>query len=256
TLGPTSFASTPTGHVTNLSSTSLGSSKINYRPLLADIVHTEDVKELCRILVLVSRQAAKTAADKGVHERRMAEMDEQTESSLASSSRDKDETQKDVDIQKTSADDRLSGTQADKMSTEESGSDLVDVAKVGRPMSPGTLALMCDEQDLLFMSSQDPNPPLRLPYDQSVTEWYAEQEKCVLMAYRESLLKLINCGTAKEAKLSSMASKSEKFSQQELFQNVNGNALPAFSNGNVASRGGNQTLENGFLKPKIENFEM
>ncbi|XP_020572260.1 protein tesmin/TSO1-like CXC 5, partial [Phalaenopsis equestris] len=61
-LGPTSFASTPTGHVTNLSSTSLGSSKINYRPLLADIVHTEDVKELCRILVLVSRQAAKTAA--------------------------------------------------------------------------------------------------------------------------------------------------------------------------------------------------
>ncbi|KAL0919962.1 hypothetical protein M5K25_009054 [Dendrobium thyrsiflorum] len=267
-LGPT-FASISKGRATNLTSTSVGSLKITYRPLLADIVHTEDVKELCRILVVVSGEAAKTT-DKRFDEEMMPEMEEQTESSLASSSHDKDETQKDVDLQKMSSDDRLSGTHADKMSTEESGSDLVDVQKVGRPMSPGTLALMCDEQDMLFMSSQDPNPPSRLPYNQSVTEVYAEQEKCVLMAYRESLLKLINCGTAKEAKFSSMSSKADKCSHQEPVINNMGrvassgamqlseivNAFPAFSNSNVPSRLGNQTIENGLLKPKIENIEM
>ncbi|KAH0463358.1 hypothetical protein IEQ34_007940 [Dendrobium chrysotoxum] len=208
--------------------------------------------------------------DQRVDEEMMPEMEEQTESSLASSSHDKDETQKDVDLQKMSADDRLSGTHADKMSTEESGSDLVDVQKVGRPMSPGTLALMCDEQDMLFMSSEDPNPPSRLPYNQSVTEVYAEQEKCVLMAYRESLLKLINCGTAKEAKFSSMSLKADKCSHQEPVNNSMGrvassgamqlseivNAFPAFSNSNVPSRVGNQTIQNGLLKPKIENIEM
>ncbi|KAI0513374.1 hypothetical protein KFK09_009391 [Dendrobium nobile] len=197
-------------------------------------------------------------------EEMMPEMEEQTESSLASSSHDKDETQKDIDLQKMSADDRLSGTHADKMSTEESGSDLVDVQKVGRPISPGTLALMCDEQDMLFMSSsQDRDPPSsRLPYNQSLTEVYAEQEKCVLMAYRESLLKLINCGAAKEAKLSSMSLKAEKCSHEEPANNSMGRvassaAFPAFSNSNVVpSRLGNQTIENGLLKPKIENFEM
>ncbi|KAK8937826.1 Protein tesmin/TSO1-like CXC 5 [Platanthera guangdongensis] len=61
TSGLVSLASVPAGQTAN--PTSLGSVKATYRSLLADIVHTEDVKELCRILVVVSGEAVKTAAE-------------------------------------------------------------------------------------------------------------------------------------------------------------------------------------------------
>ncbi|PKA61218.1 Protein tesmin/TSO1-like CXC 5 [Apostasia shenzhenica] len=262
-LGPPSFSSNPVVRAANLAS--LGSLKVTYRPLLADIVHSEDVKELCRILVVVSGEAAKTASDKDVQKEKLPEIEDQTESSLASSSHDKDENQKAANDQKISPDDRLSGTHVEKMSTE-AGSDLAVFQKGCRPMSPGTLALMCDEEDMMFMTAQEPNPPPKFPCNQRVTEVYAEQEKCVLMAFRESLLKLINCGTAKESRFSSMAMKADASRHHELVTNGNGrllasgavdvsqnvNAFISSSNNHVTSKVGNQTLENGNIKPKLE----
>ncbi|KAG0461212.1 hypothetical protein HPP92_021509 [Vanilla planifolia] len=84
-----SFASIPASR--NACQGSLGSSKLTYRPILADIVQTDDVKELCRILVVLSGEAARIAADKKVQEEKSLRMEEHTESSLASSSHDKDE---------------------------------------------------------------------------------------------------------------------------------------------------------------------
>jgi hypothetical protein len=40
----------------------LGPFKVTYRPLLADIVQPGDVKELCKLLVVVSGNAAKAYA--------------------------------------------------------------------------------------------------------------------------------------------------------------------------------------------------
>ena len=136
-------------------------------------------------------------ADRKVQEEKVAEGVEQTESSLASSTHVRDESQRDLDVQKASADDRSSGTHVDKTSTEESGSDSADEQEGGRPMSPGTLALMCDEQDTMFMTSQNPSTSPRFPYNQSVTEVYTDQERGVLKAFRDSLVKLINCGRMK-----------------------------------------------------------
>ncbi|KAG0465586.1 hypothetical protein HPP92_019750 [Vanilla planifolia] len=257
---PASFASIPVGRATCQGS--LGSSKIAYRPLLADIVQADDVKELCRILVVLSGEAARIAADKKVYEDKTPKMEEQTESSLASSSHDKDDTRNEAEHKKASADDCLSGTHADRMSTGESVSDLVEPQKIVEPMSPGTLALMCDEQDMMFMASHEPTPPPNISFNQSKTKVYPEQEKCVLMGFRESLLKLINCGASKEAKFALMTMKSKASSQKEpmiysmsgtaasgatkIPQSVNENAFPA------TSRVGNQT-EHSILKPKVEN---
>lgn len=101
------------------------------------------------------------------------------------------------------ADDCSSATQADKIYNEDSSSDSADVPK-GRPMSPGTLALMCDEQDAMFMASASPdrltghgNTSSQLRYGQGMTEVYAEQERIVLTKLRDYLNRLIACGEEK-----------------------------------------------------------
>lgn len=101
------------------------------------------------------------------------------------------------------ADDCSSANQNDKIGAEDSSSDGADVPK-GRPMSPGTLALMCDEQDAVFMASASPNGLMGnhntsslLPYGQGMTEVYAEQEKIVLTKLRDCLNRLITFGEIK-----------------------------------------------------------
>ncbi|KAM7259780.1 hypothetical protein ACFE04_015521 [Oxalis oulophora] len=90
-----------------------------------------------------------------------------------------------------------------------------DDAPKSRSMSPGTLALMCDEQDTMLMSSSSsPLNGLRphksrsasqLPSGQDTTEVYAEQERIVLTKFRDCLNRLITCGEIKETKCLSLA---------------------------------------------------
>lgn len=152
--------------------------------------------ECCRFIFDVD-ESKLDLADRKVQEEKLAEGEAQTESSLASSNHATDENPRDTYAQKESADDRSSGTHADKASAEESGSDSADGQKGNRPMSPGTLALMCDEEDTMFMTARNPATSPRFPYNQSVSEVYADQERGVLTAFRDSLLKLINCGRMK-----------------------------------------------------------
>lgn len=131
------------------------------------------------------------------------------EVSLASSNREGNGCQRELDVQNTKVDDRLNANQTDKMSTDESGSDGADVQK-GRPMSPGTLALMCDEQDTSFMASASPSAaadlirgaPVRLPSEQGMTDICAEQERCVLTTFRDTLQNLITLGNLRGKPLS------------------------------------------------------
>lgn len=127
--------------------------------------------------------------------------EDQMEGAYASSCIDGNNSQKETGIQKAEVDSHLNANQTEKTATEESGSDGADVQK-GRPMSPGTLALMCDEQDTSFMASASPSgcaghgrgTSLQLPFGKGVTEMYAEQERCVLTEFRDWLTKLINIG--------------------------------------------------------------
>lgn len=114
------------------------------------------------------------------------------------------QSQKESDAQKAVADDCSSANEADKISPDDSNSDGADVPK-GRPMSPATLALMCDEQDTMFMSAASPNGLMgdrcntssQLPNGQGMTEVYAEQERIVLTKFRDCLNRLITFGEIK-----------------------------------------------------------
>ncbi|XP_020218334.1 protein tesmin/TSO1-like CXC 5 [Cajanus cajan] len=192
----------------------LGPSKFMYRSLLADIIQPQHLKELCSVLVLVSGQAAKTLTDQKNLLEKHAE--DQTETSLASSSQEQLPNQKQGHVEKTVADDCSSANQTDKVSpdnssSDNSSSDGADVPK-GRPMSPGTLALMCDEQDTMFMTTASPIGPMahrntssQFPYGQGMTEVYAEQERIVLTKFRDFLNRVITMGEINETKCSSFA---------------------------------------------------
>lgn len=64
-------------------------------------------------------------------------------------------------------------------------------------MSPGTLALMCDEQDTMFTASQNAVPQQTVTVNQNQSALYAEQEKVVLTEFRDCLRKLVTCGRMK-----------------------------------------------------------
>ena len=71
-------------------------------------------------------------------------------------------------------------------------------------MSPGTLALMCDEKDTMFtgaalahgLAGHGCNTSSHM-LDKSVSEVYIEQERIVLTKFRDCLNKLITPGEIK-----------------------------------------------------------
>ncbi|KAK8505335.1 hypothetical protein V6N13_045775 [Hibiscus sabdariffa] len=203
---------------------SLGSSKFTYRSPLANILQPQDVKKLCSVLVLVSSEAGKAlAAEKS------SGKDQQMEGgsieTTVSSGHVHGTSQNDNGVPSTATDDRKSENQGDADRSGDSGADENDVQN-GRPLSPGTRALMCDEEDTLFMEAKSPN--LLTNHSQNITqkssnghectEVYAEQEKLVLTMFRDFLNKLITCGSIKETMWSPSA-RSEKRSKQEPMEN-------------------------------------
>ncbi|KAF8097772.1 hypothetical protein N665_0281s0035 [Sinapis alba] len=176
---------------------SVAPSKFVYRSLLADIIQPQDVKALCSVLVAVAGEAAKTLTDN------RNEREDQTETSLASSAQDNSQGNKDVEMV------AANGNQADKSGPECSNSDGADASK-GNPLSPATMALMCDEQDTIFMvAAAEPNgsvdPGGCRTNSQEQSEIYAEQERVVLTKFRDCLSRLISYAEIKESKCSYLA---------------------------------------------------
>ncbi|XP_062206937.1 protein tesmin/TSO1-like CXC 6 isoform X2 [Phragmites australis] len=194
----------------------LGPFKVTYRPLLADIVQAEDIKELCKLLVVVSGEAAKAYTGRKAQQEVVSEKEDERGrkkednkgGSLASTNHDREENNQDPD-KKASVDDRSNGApHTDKALLEESRPNCADDQKSNRPMSPGTLALMCDEQDTMFTTSQNVVAQQTVAVNENQSELYAEQERCVLTEFRECLRKLVTCGRMKEERYT-MAIKSE-----------------------------------------------
>ncbi|KAG8055339.1 hypothetical protein GUJ93_ZPchr0001g29612 [Zizania palustris] len=191
--------------------------KVTYRPLLADIVQPEDVKDLCKLLVVVSGKAAKAYTGKKSQEDKVVDKEDEIGrkkedemgGSLELTNHDREEKSKDPNHQRASIDNpSIEGTHASKASLEESNHDCTDDQKSNRPMSPGTLALMCDEQDTMFAACQNVVAQQAIDVNLNRSELYAEQERCVLTEFRDCLRKLVTYGRMKEEKYS-MAIKSE-----------------------------------------------
>ncbi|GAA0158647.1 hypothetical protein LIER_15613 [Lithospermum erythrorhizon] len=195
------------GHNANGAAASY-TSKLTYRSLLADIIRPQDLKELCSVLVMYSAEAAKKMAD----ERKALE--NQTEmcnkGSLAPSVQEHPENHTGGEKGVSGWIDRNPG---DTISPELSTSDGSLLSRE-QPMSPGTLALLCDEQDLSFAATLPCNglmmPPVSssdskvLP-GQHRSKTYAEQEKIILTKFCYSLKRIITLGEIKETQFSSLA---------------------------------------------------
>lgn len=148
--------------------------------------------------MVFSEEVAKTLTDQKNAMERQAE--------------DRIQIRKDSEVEKAVADDCSSGNHVGKISPSESTSDGADVL-TGRPMSPGTQALWCDEQDTFMAAASpkglmgsDPNTSSQLLHGKGMTEVYAEQERVVLTKFRDCLNRLITFGEIKgEAKYSPLA---------------------------------------------------
>ncbi|MBA0719293.1 hypothetical protein Golax_006987, partial [Gossypium laxum] len=176
------------GHLqqTNLIRASIPSSSLS--SMSVSCAGTADLKELCSVLVVLSREAAKILAD----QRSLIEgAEDHSEISLASSTQDRLESQKDFVAEKIRAENCSSANQAVKSGPENSCTDVADMPE-GRPMSPGTLALMCDEQDTMFTAAAS-----QLPCGKGMIEIDAEHERVVLTKFRDCLNGLITFGEIK-----------------------------------------------------------
>ncbi|KAG6706052.1 protein tesmin/TSO1-like CXC 5 isoform X2 [Carya illinoinensis] len=202
-----------------------GSSKLKYRSPLADILQLQDVKDLCSLLVILSEEATKTLAEKG------GKMDGHTERGnvetfVGLSTQERKESRKGHDSQNTTPDGSFGRNQVDRVGSNDSGSDGVDMDN-GRPISPGTLALMCDEQD--FMAAGSPervvshgeNINQKSLDGHGFTELFAEQERLVLTRLWDFLNRLITCGSIRETMPSPLA-ENDTGSEQKPSENGNG----------------------------------
>ncbi|XP_031488748.1 protein tesmin/TSO1-like CXC 5 [Nymphaea colorata] len=246
--------------------TALGSSKFSYRSLLADVVQPEDVKELCKLLVVVSAEADKAFRGKNSQKEEKIEIGGQSEKPQELAMETQDGCSESAEVSNES--------QPDKMGANKSVSEDADVER-SRPMSPGTLALMCDEQDTMLMASASPSGvpgcssrmASRFPCNSGVSELYMEQERCVLTELRDCLRRLITLGTMREIQYSMNMDKSEQHgSHQEsgntraapptsagFPQTANSVATAVHSNGLPIKVG--HPVENGEAHIKVETME-
>lgn len=164
--------------------------KLTYRSPLTGLMKPEYVKMFCQDLVIQAGQLAKTFTERRSETVKTFEMEDQNKGDHDSFKEANDDQHGEHDIS-------ANGVNADKI-IEESESDSSGAPKFARPMSPGTLALMCNEPDTMFTASQHYSPKSSSPSKENLTELYAEQERVVLMKLRDSLYELANRGRMNE----------------------------------------------------------
>ncbi|GLT85422.1 hypothetical protein SLE2022_036120 [Rubroshorea leprosula] len=173
----------------------LGSLKPTLRSPLANVLKPQDVKELCSVLVVLSSEAAKTLPGKNNEmdlqmQRESCNVETAVSCFHASETSEKGSDSITVDVDRNG----------------NSGSNRGDVEN-GRPLSPGTRALMCDEEDAMFMAAPSPtalqghcqNMNKKSLNDHKRTKIYAEQERLVLTSLRNFLDRLITRGIIKQS---------------------------------------------------------
>ncbi|KAL2517711.1 Protein tesmin/TSO1-like CXC 5 [Abeliophyllum distichum] len=180
--------------------TAFGLPKSSYKSPLAGILQPQHVEEFCSLLVVVSAEAAKSRSEEErTSNNGKADLD-QSESAVASSYKDNKEV-----IQNRPDARALPGKHENRDQasfSESAGGDFQNE----RPVSPGTLALLCDEKDLTFTEVDSPSrilgsnsrPTMNLHGPDNL---YAEQERLVLTRFCGFLNKLITRGNIKETEL-------------------------------------------------------
>ncbi|CAJ1973874.1 unnamed protein product [Sphenostylis stenocarpa] len=163
-----------------------GSSRSTYRSVLADVLQPQNVTNLCSLFVILSRVALNTNA-----ETRGNTKTGNLKASAASSAKSLRETK---DVRQPVCDDHVNKAEA----------DAVDIADYNRPMSPETLALMCDEQDNMLFGNRSANEAAyqntiqkSFNFDARSTVVYGEQERIIMTNFLDVLRELVTFGSIK-----------------------------------------------------------
>lgn len=201
------------------------SSKMIYRSPLANTIHLSDVNDLVKHVVIACRKAAEafpTIADnKGVE----VEVEKEFHANYGLNNN----RSKVQDLKEASPMDIHNKACTDQHNVDP------------RPASPGTQALMCDEQDTSFGNDIYRSSFAATSCDKNISEINALQENLVLTGLRDYLRVLITRGKINEAKSSSEAA-------MELNAQRYHGATPVFhpvkAEENYISSNGPETLRN------------
>lgn len=164
-----------------------GTSKLVYRSPLANTIHITDVNDLANHLVIACRKAAErftTIVDNKVEMEIDKEICTNTDQKF-------DENKKGV--QKAALSQLGKVTDIDQQIVDDSRLHCSDTQDDARPASPGTQALLCDEQDLTFGTVHRSSIPVAM-HDQVISELHAAQESAVLKELRNNLRLIIARG--------------------------------------------------------------
>ncbi|CAK9873930.1 unnamed protein product [Sphagnum jensenii] len=181
--------------------------KVVHRSLLAGVVQLEAIQELCKLLVIVSAEAQKDFLAQQATETGGSKSSKEPSPGIG----------REEEVPKQKSDERSDPLESEKASPARMvsavGDDVeVDTATQQRAMSPGTLALMCDEKDPLFTAPPSPSGGLCSTEFSNTTpshpgQLYAEQERAILLEYRECLRRIIAVGKRRADQGSTLALK-------------------------------------------------
>ncbi|KQK18272.1 protein tesmin/TSO1-like CXC 5 isoform X1 [Brachypodium distachyon] len=196
-------------------------SKMFYRNFcrspLAHTIHPTDVNDLANHLVIVCRKATEaflTIADHKV------EIDvERTSCTKTDLNNDK---MKNQEVQKAVVRQPDEATYIDHRNVGDLESPCSNSQEDSRPASPGTQALMCDEQGTAFGTDYRSSFPMAL-HDQDTSELNGVQEKTVLTGFRDYLRLVITRGKINEGNI---LSESAMELEDQRHQSVSTNLLP------------------------------
>lgn len=190
--------------------------KFPNRSLLADVLHTDVIQELCKLLVIVSADVQHEgsgipAVDNGIPtallrnpphtEHRLSDNEP---FSVPSSTPGK--LQAVISVTENTRVHDLASSPAVVLETTPASqafeiAEREEASRGERPMSPGTLALMCDEKDPLLTAPSSPS--------HDVDPLYVDQERVILSEFRDCLRRIISLGNRRANQFSTESSHAE-----------------------------------------------
>lgn len=195
-------------------------SKVSYSSLLMGVVQQDAVKELCKLLVIVSTEAMRGYAESD------QKAPESMPADVITSGVPKDGVDPAVKQQsgnlgeETDVIERSIKTRI--LSTTTETEDGADGPNKQRPMSPGTLSLMCDEQDSTITAPPSPSGsctggfPSQRP--SLLPRMHAEQERAILTEFRDCLRRVVSVGNKRATQFSTNAAVLDQLVMSHMHQ--------------------------------------
>lgn len=206
-------------------------SRVSYSSLLMGVAQPAAVRELCKLLVIVSAEAARSYAEVDAKASEGTSTENFTLAVLkdysSSAGRDQEAT---VSHREKEVAEKQLATNAPNANMEATESEGGADGSKQSAMSPGTLALMCDEQDSGFTGPPSPPAPNTCGFAPQKSSFLArvhvEQERAILSEFRDCLQRIVSVGNKRAAQYSTIPAKVELSSMLQMQQVPSGFGAP------------------------------